>query len=566
MAGVSSGKRRLGEILDLDLAKRRQRSQRTSQSKFFSTSSAGAGAQKSGHLSERPAAGPSQLPELNKENVNIATDEDEDDDILATLSLKANVSPNQDIDFDLDEPMDGVIQEDGYMSPLSTHLPEAQEISSPGAVIFTPLKKKKRKSSLNTGIDARGRSGGPQDQDFDADPISSPISIVKKRRRQSCSPGAGRVPYIPLKAPTQSLSVGNDLIPAIPSFGSQDKIDSTGDIFNSGSSLPTIEHKTLYNGPDLQSHLGIDGSETESDEEASELPTSSRSKLGLVERRGKMKVTFQSYPPLMPGVSTRDLSGSKSKPGADREFGSDLKLDFISQMPQANQKTAFTGDALEPREAGINVDDGMEMGLDEDPEETVMKMKEERVKKVARGWRMRWALGQLKREDSSSSSSSATEQEALRSREKRGDGCKERRQSAPMALSTNRLRRDETNVTPLGKHSLAKTGTNLPFSDLRRQQFASSLPPKSQIKSRLSGSSSSMKETSNAESRQHPLVRKRSSLIFFDVSSERDTPTFTHRDAKLKFWGGNDRDIADEFSDEIVEISPRAWKALDRFR
>lgn len=545
MAGASSGKRRLGEVLDLDLANRRQCSQRAFQSKFFLTSSPGV--QKSDRPLERPVVDPSQLLEPNKENVNIAIDGDEDEDILTTLSLKANVSPTQDIDLDLDEPADGVIQEDGYMSPLSTYLPETQFVSSPGLVVFTPLKKKKRKSSESThswskednargDINTRGKSGGPRDDDFDADPISSPISAVKKRRRQSCSSGIGGTPHTgqPLKAPIESLSIGND---------------------------PEV-YKALYNGPDLQSHLGVDVSETESDEEESELLTNSRFELGPVEPQSKIKAAIQNFPPLMPRVNDRDLSASKSKPDADRESGSDSKLDFISRMlplPQANQKTAFTGGALEPREASINADAEMVTGLDDDAEEIAMKMKEERVKKVAQGWRMRWALGHLKREHSSSSSSSATEPEASRSSKKRDNECRERRRSVPMALSTNRLRRNETNVTPLGKHSLAKTGTNRPFSYLRQQQLASSLPLESKIKSRFSGSSPSNMKTSNAEPRQH-LSRKRSSLIFFDANSE--TAMTAHRDPKTKFWGENDRNDTDSFSDGIVEISPKAWRAL----
>jgi len=492
---------------------------------------------------ERPIADPCQLLEPNKENISIVIDEDEDEDTLTTLSLKANVSPTQDIDLDLGEPIDGVIQEDGYMSPQSIYLPETQFVSSPGLIVFTPLKKKKRKSSLSPhsrgkednargGIDTRGRSGEPRDDDFDADPISSPISAVRKRRRQSCSSEIGRIgtPHTgqPLRAPIESLSIGND---------------------------PEV-HKAVYNGPDLQSHLGVDVSETESDEEESELPTNSRFEMGPVERQSKMKAAIQSFPPLMPGANDRDLSASKSKPDADRESGSGSKLDFISWMlplPQANQKTAFTD---ESREVGTNVDAEMETGLDDDAEEVAMKMKEERVKKVAQGWRMRWALGQLKREHSSSSSSSATEQEASRSSKKRSNGCKERRRSVPMALSTNRLRRNETNVTPLGKHSLAKTGTNQPFSYLRQQQLTLSLPSESKIKSRFSGLSPPV---SNAEPRQH-LSRKHSSLIFFDANSE--TATTARRDPKTKFWGENDRDDTDRFSDEIVEISPKAWRAL----
>lgn len=521
------------------MANRRQCSQRAFQSKFFLTSSPGA--RKSDRLSERPIADPSQLLEPNKENVNTVTDDDED--ILTTLSLKANVSPTQDIDLDLDELVDGVIQEDGYMSPLSTYLPETQFISSPGLVVFSPLKKKKRKSSLSIyswgkedsakgNIDTRGRSEEPRDDDFDADPISSPISAVKKRRRQSCSSGIGGVPHTgqPLQAFVKSLSSGND----------------------------PVVHRAVYNGPDLQSHLGVDASETESDEEESELPTNSRFELDPIECQSKMK----SFLPLMPKVNDRDLSASESKLDADRESGPCSKLDSISRMlplPQANRKTALTGDALEPREASVNVDAEMETELDDDAEEVAMKMKEERVKKVAQGWRMRWALGQLKREHSSSSSSSVTEQEASRSSMKRGNKSKERRRSVPMALSTNRLRRNETNVTPLGNHSLAKTGTNRPLPYLRQQQLVSSLPSESKIKSRFSGSSPAVIESDHAEPRQH-LLRKRSSLIFFDANSE--TSMAAHRDPKTRFWGENDRVDTDRFSDEIVEISPKAWRAL----
>lgn len=601
LTGTSSGKRRLGEVMELDLASRKQRLQDATQSKFFSTATPRR-VSTPRRFSEGLAAGPSRIREGNKENIGVAVDDDSEADILSSLSNKANISPTQDLDLDFDEPINGVEQEDGYMSPLSTYSRETQELSSPGIVMFTPLKKKRRKNSPNDRSwdgeleDKRGDSepdksgGGLQDDDFDADPISSPISSIKKRRRRSCSPlPGGRAMYIGrrLRTPSRSLSTGNVLVAATPPQERDNHQDNTSHRLSDLNEYPFLyptEHKHTYNGPDLQSCLGVGDSEAGPDED------NLQSNTGLA--------IVQSLPALVAKARGRGPNSSNPRSGSGQESGSEPKSGSTSPLspsPQtprdeANLNTAFTGGitAVERKE-GITIDvDALEVGtiemeaevemvqtemeLDDDPEENAIKLQAESAKHVARGWRMKWALGQLKREDSSSSSSAA-EQQILKSN-KRSQEQKKRRQSVPMALCTNRLRRDETNVTPLGKHSLARTGTNRPFSNLHQQQSALSAPPKSKPDTRPSGLSSSTKKSEGIDPRQQPLVRKSSSLVFFDEGKKTPTPAGIdksllkdwNKSPKPKFQREDEEDVVDGFSDEIVEISPKAWTALNKFR
>lgn len=197
--------------------------------------------------------------------------------------------------------------------------------------------------------------------------------------------------------------------------------------------------------------------------------------------------------------------------------------------------------------------------MDLDPEESAMRLQKERTKKVANGWRIKWALGQLKREDSSSSSSST---DTKSTKKKGGEELKNRRQSAPMALSTNRLRRNETNVTSLGRHSLANTGTNQPLPHAQQQKLVRLAPPKPKTVSSAKSSGGSFPTGKE--------LTKRSSLLFFTDTNDVDEPAPVQKDKvkpKPKFYeefvvvAGCEDD-----SDEIVEVSPPALTMLNKYR
>ncbi|KXN86523.1 Exodeoxyribonuclease 1 [Leucoagaricus sp. SymC.cos] len=551
--GLSSGKRRLGDVLDQDLA---QRKQSAIQSKFFHAPSSRQSSLPR-RFSEGPVAGPSRIPEHNKENICITIDDDDDDDdaeILSSLSLKANVSPTQDLDFDFDKPEDGVEQEDGYMSPLSTYSPEIQELSSPTIHVFTPLKKKKRKSSGRNAeedqvddVSVRERRDGEhQDDDFDVEPISSPVATIKKRRRQSCSPRVGSTALcngLHPQTPTRPSSTGNILVAATPlrePEGHEETTKPQTDVFGGDSFLNLIVCKsTSYNGPDLQSDLGADNGSSGSDAESVLVngPVSGPAKSG-------------SASPLSPSPQTP------------------------SDSVNTNATVANISTNGEPREAlGIPVDvDAFEMNMDvetdvevefDDPEENAMKLQSERVKKVASSWRMKWALNQLKRDDSSSStsssaSSSTAEKSALLMKSKGKEEPKRRKQSAPMTLSTNRLRRSETNVTPLGKHSLARQG--MQKGHWLQQGLVRPTTPNSNSRVSTVGNGSAGKNDVQGV-RQQPLV-KRSSLVFFTDSGD-DTAGPPN---KAKSKDVNEDVGCSEAEADEIEISEETWTRLNKFR
>ncbi|KAJ3569188.1 hypothetical protein NP233_g5213 [Leucocoprinus birnbaumii] len=588
LIGTSSGKRRLGEIMDADLANRRQQLQGAVQSKFFSITTPHRTSTPR-RSSDGPVAGPSQVREDNKENVYMPVDDDEEDtDILSTLSLKANVSPTQDLNFDVDYLKNEVEQEDGYMSPMSTYS-QTQELSSPATAPFTPLKKKKRKSSPNEhdwsgeqddvveGYDTQRR--GLQDDDFDADPISSPISTVKKKRRRSCSPAASKAMQIGrhLRSPTRSISTGNNdnlVSPTISQISQAHQGDTKFRVNNLSAFAfnPRTEQQPIHNGPDLQSCLGIDGDEAGTGEDECRA-NAGQSSLRVSGNRIHFTSAVRTSNAGLgegPGSELRSKSGSSSPPSASPQTPSD-EANTIPTFPRRAavepfaERIAINVATLEPGMIQNDTD------LDDDPEENAMKSQAERVKQVSKSWRKKWALTQLQREDSTSSASSASEQQDLKPRQKRDEDHKKRRQSAPMALVTNRIRRDETNVTPLGKHSLAKTGTNRPFVDLRQQQLVSSVPPR--VKVKPMSRSSSLAKKADTEPRHKHALEKRSSLVFFNehngtpVSTDTEDPLNERKKIpKPRFRKRDEYDVVDDLSDEIVEISPRAWTALNKLR
>lgn len=563
MTGVSSGKRRLGEVMDQDIASHRQplspHPQGVVESRFFSTSTS------CKKLSPRrasggPIASSSRKPEDNKENICIVVCSDDEPELLSDLSRKAEFSPTQDLDFDFDEVNHAVEQEDGYMSPLSSYSGETQELSSPAARVFTPLKKKKRKSPQHrntSGSDAQeieedvcGRAGkGWQEEDeFDVESIPSPISTVKKRQRHSLSSyvGKGTRQLPSSRTPSRSLSMGNILVADTParriSRCEVDDVDTIPDVFGVRVLVDKKNLRRLtYTGPDLQSCLGVDGDDGRSDEEGHrslEKVSGVRSALGITSTNVRQALCSGSISPV--------LSPSPPTP----EDGAALPVTIVTHPAGRASDGGVKGKARLIIDVDTLEVEMMEMETEmeaaqeevevqmEDPEEEAVKIQAQNEKSVAQGWRMKWALGQLSRDSSSSSLSSQT---SIKPKSKRDDGRK-KRQSMPM-MSTVKLRRNETNVTPLGRHSLANVGTNKP---LQRPNAGSGNTWQQQLK-------------------------KRSSLVFID---DQDTPSANTK-SKITTAAGlkipkpkflPEDDIGYSSSEDIIEISEEAWKGLGRFR
>ncbi|KAF9449293.1 hypothetical protein P691DRAFT_774784 [Macrolepiota fuliginosa MF-IS2] len=600
--------------MDQDLANRKQRPsphpQGPVKSKFFFTSDPQRGSTPQ-RLSEGCAAGPSFISEDNKENVCIVIDDDDDED-LSLVSRRTNVSQTQDLDLDFDDPQDGVEQEDGYMSPLSTYSEETQELSSPVTRKFTPTKKKKRRSSMlgsDPGIDACDeveeftRQGRGYEDDFDVDPVSSPISTVKKKkRRRSHSPHAASdiVHQLhhdgpPLRTPTRSFSTGSILVADSPVPRASAQIDEDLDIHDAYTGVLGTQNNvqmkcvpnSVYEGPDLRSHLGVDdreiGSEIMESERGCGRPGSCNAAAAAAGQNGS-SLEFDlgqgsgsgSVLGLEPGSVS--LLSPLLKTPADGSVisavvisGGDARGDVHASVRAGaigggNGRIVIDVDALNMEMEVVQTEAEVDMEV-EDPEQMAARLHAKTTKTVAQGWRMKWALGQLKRDDSSSSSSaSATPITKPKAKKLKND--RKHRQSVPMILTTNKLRRNEMNVTPLGKHSFADTGTNRPLRQLQQQRMGRSAPPKPKAKFQMSGALASAGKPDSGVRPQRPL-EKRSSLVFF---TEDDTPTLAGKGnlpvkkiPKPRF-SEDDITVGGGGSSDVEEISGQAWAKLNHFR
>ncbi|KAG5646334.1 hypothetical protein DXG03_003657 [Asterophora parasitica] len=220
-AGKASGKRTLAEVMDGDIAVKKQKQR----SKFFDPPP-------SQHaLPTNAVTGPSQ-ERANKENTYIVEDEDEDVEPYFNLSVEAQGEVDLEIGMDLADQStyDTVEQEDGYLSPTSSCSGEMQDLSSPARPDKTP---------------ARKRSSGSVE--FGADVVSSPPSQVKRPRFSDSTP----------KAVLRTRSL--DLLPP----------------GTSGSKRLPAPRTGSFPGPDLRQSFGddrssdIDCSDDEGEDEAS---------------------------------------------------------------------------------------------------------------------------------------------------------------------------------------------------------------------------------------------------------------------------------------------------------
>ncbi|PSS36962.1 hypothetical protein PHLCEN_2v1178 [Hermanssonia centrifuga] len=171
IAGRSSGKRTLADLMEEDMSAKRKkhndkkrptdRTLTTATSKFFSGTSLSIAKDKPVRNVSLDIAGPSRLQHFSKGKENICSfDEDDVDEIS------------------MDEDPDPVSQEEGYISPSSSSFRwESPELSSP----------------LRPGSSSFRLAVGAVDDDFEADILSSPLAAgtrrQQSRRPQSCVTG-----------------------------------------------------------------------------------------------------------------------------------------------------------------------------------------------------------------------------------------------------------------------------------------------------------------------------------------------------------------------------------------
>ncbi|KAJ7256843.1 hypothetical protein B0H12DRAFT_1232746 [Mycena haematopus] len=216
IVGKASGKRSLAAEMDHDIAAKRKKHQDmppTTQSRFFAVRDTTASTSCVVDISR------TVLPlEDSKENIS-PVNPDEDDDLLETdldadlewdsLSLVA-LPDREPPMMDLENPNDGVEQEDGYISPTPSQSGDTGDLSSPLQPDVTPPPRKRAKIE-QTAI---------PDTEFELDAVSSPPEEARKHpvclpalllcRPRSRSP-AGAILVADSPDPPRTILIGPDL-------------------------------------------------------------------------------------------------------------------------------------------------------------------------------------------------------------------------------------------------------------------------------------------------------------------------------------------------------------------
>jgi hypothetical protein len=181
VAGLASGKRTLAEVMDSDIARKKQRKKREStplvtHSKFFG------GLEPSRRHSFDVLPHVPHLLEEEKENFDPECIDEAD---ASDLSVVAQARFTSEVDLDFDQDMEAeVAQEDGYMSPLAPDSP---------APFIEDAAVAKTSQTLQEHDD-------DDDDDFGAAVFSSPTS-AKKNRYRSHSPRCVSSPINPSDSP-----------------------------------------------------------------------------------------------------------------------------------------------------------------------------------------------------------------------------------------------------------------------------------------------------------------------------------------------------------------------------
>ena len=220
--GKASGKRTLVDVMESDIAAKKQKQS----SKFFKAPSQGK------EQATMLSAGPSSTLQNKETTYHPIEDEDEDKfDVGSRGSLDAQVD-DAGLDIDLEDSFQEVVeQEDGYISPTSSHSDDIQDLSSP----------------VRSRTTYRSR---PPDSEFGAEVVSSPPAQATQKRVLQISPK-------PIFR-TRSL----DLPRVDPSSSLYPSSLSAGPFSRSKSSL-------ILSGPDLRDSFADRSSEINSCDEAS---------------------------------------------------------------------------------------------------------------------------------------------------------------------------------------------------------------------------------------------------------------------------------------------------------
>ncbi|KAJ3502406.1 hypothetical protein NLJ89_g8902 [Agrocybe chaxingu] len=418
MAGKASGKRTLAEVMDQDIERKKKRKSasplRSTQSKFFSSKPAPHAASIQRRHSEGVVflAGPSRIQDDDKENANryIVVDDDDTSEAETSepeldgteLSIQANYDGEAVMELNVEDFPDVVEQEDGYISPMWSSSRDAADLSSP------PRPRRRRERREDEEMEPTGMIlSDHEDHDFSVDPVSSPVS-TKRPARTIHRPQ-------PYRTPTKGNAnhASGSIVDPIPT--------PTNGIYPDVDEVPS---PTLYRGPDLRSMLGNDDSTSDFD--------------GLL---GVKRVRHED------SLGSGSGSGSVSPPSPSPETP-------VNELARNNSV-----------EVVVDVD-GLDFGFDED-DDTEAGLA--RTKAVMDGWRNKWALsskksvgptgGQnsMKAKPGSSTNTPTSSRPPSRPTSMHTSPKKKLITSGSGAARAFALRRNETNVTPAGRHNLTKT-------------------------------------------------------------------------------------------------------------
>ncbi|KAF8652373.1 hypothetical protein AX16_004401 [Volvariella volvacea WC 439] len=177
--GKASGKRTLAEVMDHDMALRKQPPTKTTpkltQSKFFTRM------QSSSENTAGESTPATSHPRRDKEVILVDDSDDDSPDAIELIedpddvSIVAQAEEIPDLEESL-EPFDSftVEQEDGYISPAFTDDGDVQDLSSPPRDGRTPKRRRPERSAK--------RVDDPEELEFAVDNISSPPSAAKPQK------------------------------------------------------------------------------------------------------------------------------------------------------------------------------------------------------------------------------------------------------------------------------------------------------------------------------------------------------------------------------------------------
>ncbi|CAA7264284.1 unnamed protein product [Cyclocybe aegerita] len=418
MTGKASGKRTLAEVMDQDIERKKKRKSasplRSTQSKFFSPRHSPREASIQRRHSEGVVflAGPSRIQDDDKENANRYIVVDDDDTSEAETSepeldgtellIQANFNADAVMELSVEDFPDVVEQEDGYISPMRSSSRDAADLSSPP----------RPGGRLERGEDEEMEPTGMilsdhEDHDLSVDPVSSPVSTKRPTRTTRR--------HQPYRTPTKgnaNHASGSILVDPTPT--------PTKSIYPDIDEVPS---PTLFHGPDLRSMLGNDDSTSDLDG----LPDVKR-----IRHEDSLGSGFGS--------------GSVSPPSPSPETP-------VNELACNNSINVV-----------IDVDE-LDFGFDEEDGEAGLA----RTKAVMDGWRNKWALpskqpvgptgGQnpMKAKPGSSTNTPTSSRPPSRPASVRSSPKKKLFTPGSGAARALALRRNETNVTPAGRHNLAQT-------------------------------------------------------------------------------------------------------------